>query len=522
MGNKMLTSKLKWLQICLLATSFCIAQVASANVVGAVIFKTGDVSITHADNFVAQAEKNAALNSGDTLETREGRLQFSLIDGGKVSLQPNSIFKINKYEFSGKEDGSEFAFTELIKGGLRTISGLIGHKHRERYQLKTTVATVGIRGTEFTVNFNNNQFLMTTNHGSVDVCGAGGNCLNAATGQSIAVDGLGGAPKYSSKAATASAASPKSANAETKSDSNSDSSATASTDSSSTASSTTTSSNSTAATIVASTNSRASSNLGSGSSSGPVALVTGSVNSTGIPSVVAAGLPVSGTIVSLAAESCGCVTSEVFDANLTIDVAGQLSVATNSKGPNRDIQPLNFTSFNTDGIVSWGQAQGGTYVGNGSTNFTMAMYDYIAGATPDNKSLAKATGTYNVFGSTAPFLINGGTFSSAGVANAVSGYFTFNFNSGGSYGYNLSIPTNIVGVSDTFNLKSSNTVTSSDVRGLNASNPSFSNNSNICSASSTCSGSIQGSFLGAAGQRIGLQYNISAAAGNIYGGAVLK
>ncbi len=66
---------------------------------------------------------------------------------GKVSLQPETIYKINQYSFSGEEDGSEYALTELmIKGGLRTISGLIGHKNRERYQPTTPAATIGIRG----------------------------------------------------------------------------------------------------------------------------------------------------------------------------------------------------------------------------------------------------------------------------------------------------------------------------------------------------------------------------------------
>lgn len=88
---------------------------------------------------------------------------------------------------------------------MRTITGLIGHKSRERYQLKTAVATIGIRGTEFTVNFNNSQLLMTTNHSSVDVCNTGGS-LNAVTGQSIVVAGVGAAPKPSSKVAKAAAA----------------------------------------------------------------------------------------------------------------------------------------------------------------------------------------------------------------------------------------------------------------------------------------------------------------------------
>ena len=178
---------------------------AFAKAVGTVTFTTGEATINRADNTSIKATKNAELNAGDAIETKNGRLQLSLIDGGKVSLQPNTVYKINKYEFSGKEDGSEFAFTELLKGGMRTVSGLIGHKNRERYQLKTAVATIGIRGTEFTVNFNNNQLLMTTNQGSVDVCNAGG-CLNALAGQSIAVAGIGAAPKPSSKPAKAAAA----------------------------------------------------------------------------------------------------------------------------------------------------------------------------------------------------------------------------------------------------------------------------------------------------------------------------
>jgi FecR protein len=186
-----------------------VSQFAFAGQAGTVTFKTGDVTITRADKTVIKAEKNVALNAGDTIETRDGRLQLSLIDGGKVSLQPNTIYKINKYEFSGKEDGTEYGFTELIKGGLRTISGLIGHKNRDRYQLKTAVATIGIRGTEFTVNFNDNNLLMTTNHGSVDVCNQGG-CLNAVTGQSIEVAGVGSAPKPSGKKAKAAAAPPES------------------------------------------------------------------------------------------------------------------------------------------------------------------------------------------------------------------------------------------------------------------------------------------------------------------------
>lgn len=174
---------------------------------GTVIFKSGDAIIIHADKTTSSITKNTAINAGDTIDTRNGRVQLSLMDGGKVSLQPNTIYKINRYEFSGQEDGSEYAFTELVKGGLRTITGVIGHKNRDRYQLKTPVATIGIRGTEFSVVYNNTKLLMTTNHGSVDVCNAGG-CLNAITGQTITTLDTNSAPQYTHEVAKVTSAPP--------------------------------------------------------------------------------------------------------------------------------------------------------------------------------------------------------------------------------------------------------------------------------------------------------------------------
>ena len=138
------------------------AQLAFAVPAGSVTFKSGDATITHADNTVVPAEKSASLNEGDTIETKNGRVQLAFINGGKVSLQPNTIYKINKFTFSGKEDGTEYNFTELVKGGLRTISGLIGHKNRSHYQVKTVVATIGIRGTEYTAFFDSTLTMTPT------------------------------------------------------------------------------------------------------------------------------------------------------------------------------------------------------------------------------------------------------------------------------------------------------------------------------------------------------------------------
>ena len=63
-----------------------LSQLAMAKAVGTVTFSAGDVTIAHADKTVTNATKNAELIVGDAIETKEGRVQISMIDGGKISL----------------------------------------------------------------------------------------------------------------------------------------------------------------------------------------------------------------------------------------------------------------------------------------------------------------------------------------------------------------------------------------------------------------------------------------------------
>ena len=98
-----------------------------------------------------ELQKGSPIEVGDTVLSETARLQLRFTDGGFVSLAPHSEFRVNAYSYSGKSDGTERIAMELIKGGLRTVSGLIGKVIQSAYELKTNVATIGIRGTEYTV-----------------------------------------------------------------------------------------------------------------------------------------------------------------------------------------------------------------------------------------------------------------------------------------------------------------------------------------------------------------------------------
>ena len=76
-------------------------------------------------------------------------MQVRFADGGFMALQPNTKFAIENYAFNGQEDGSERAIFKLFRGGVRAISGMIGHVNEDNYQVSTPFATIGIRGTAY-------------------------------------------------------------------------------------------------------------------------------------------------------------------------------------------------------------------------------------------------------------------------------------------------------------------------------------------------------------------------------------
>ena len=74
-------------------------------------------------------------------------LQF--VDGAKVTVRPNSAMVIEDYAYNGTDQ--DVATLSLISGGLRVITGAMAKSNPENYKVRTPVALMGVRGTEFAV-----------------------------------------------------------------------------------------------------------------------------------------------------------------------------------------------------------------------------------------------------------------------------------------------------------------------------------------------------------------------------------
>lgn len=111
-----------------------------------VVYAHGDVRVVDAAGGAQPVQRGMAVQAGQTLVTGQGRLQMRMADGGFIALQPDTQFRIDEYNYAGAEDGSERSFFNLVKGGIRFITGAIGHRNKENFRIKTAVATIGIRG----------------------------------------------------------------------------------------------------------------------------------------------------------------------------------------------------------------------------------------------------------------------------------------------------------------------------------------------------------------------------------------
>jgi hypothetical protein len=116
---------------------------------GDIILAQGAAFIRDSAGIERAARVGLPVDSGETLLTRDGRMQMKFSDGALLSLQPETQFMITDYRFRAGSTGDESAVFNLIKGGFRTITGLLARQKAAVYQVITPTATIGIRGTEY-------------------------------------------------------------------------------------------------------------------------------------------------------------------------------------------------------------------------------------------------------------------------------------------------------------------------------------------------------------------------------------
>ena len=109
---------------------------------------SGTLSVQRPDGAILVLGEKSEVRAGDLLTTqRDSYAQINFTDGSSVTMRPFSQMKIDAFNYVQDKPQEDNAFFRLLKGGLRTVTGLVGKRgNQDAYRIGTATATIGIRG----------------------------------------------------------------------------------------------------------------------------------------------------------------------------------------------------------------------------------------------------------------------------------------------------------------------------------------------------------------------------------------
>ena len=119
-----------------------------AQIVGTIVALTGSATQT-VDGQTLTIELDGPVYKGAVLVTdADSHLEVRFTDNTMLSQGQNSEISIDNYVFDADPNTASSILLNLTEGTLRTITGKIAEENPESFEIKSPLATLGIRGTD--------------------------------------------------------------------------------------------------------------------------------------------------------------------------------------------------------------------------------------------------------------------------------------------------------------------------------------------------------------------------------------
>lgn len=143
--------------IVLITLFFSIESFAS---IGTITALKGSATIDR-NQLITPVKIGSAIDTTDIIKTGDKTLlQIIFSDKTAVTLGANTQFSVQSYKF-GTAENSKAEFS-LSKGFFKSVSGKIGKLAPQRFKIKTPTATIGIRGTTYSIQANQDKTTLKT------------------------------------------------------------------------------------------------------------------------------------------------------------------------------------------------------------------------------------------------------------------------------------------------------------------------------------------------------------------------
>jgi hypothetical protein len=136
----------KTLSILLALTALAFTQLADASAVATSV--AGTVRVQSGQAAPRILRQGDEVVQGDTISTGPNSSVVLKFDDGQVTaLTGNSRMQVTAYEYNPQAHTGNMLLS-LFVGGMRAITGLIGHAQPDKVKYRVATATIGIRGSE--------------------------------------------------------------------------------------------------------------------------------------------------------------------------------------------------------------------------------------------------------------------------------------------------------------------------------------------------------------------------------------
>ncbi len=147
-----------WMELCFGFSILVSAGVGHAN--GVIQSVTGEVKAAVGSATPASVTKDQRVIPGTVITTGPGAQTIIRFDDGHtVVLAENTEFRVNAYSFDKDKPQSDNIAVQILKGALRSVSGLISSRSQRAFALLAPQATIGVRGTDFMIALVNPAYL---------------------------------------------------------------------------------------------------------------------------------------------------------------------------------------------------------------------------------------------------------------------------------------------------------------------------------------------------------------------------
>ena len=138
---------MKILLLCLIVTLFSKSVYAG---IGEVILQEGNSKVQRKAGGEVDSKKQLEILSYDTVKTGQGKTAIQFVDDTRVDVTAHSKLLIDEFVYGPSNKTGKLSI-KATAGTVRYASGQIAKNSQQNVKIETPTATIGVRGTDFTM-----------------------------------------------------------------------------------------------------------------------------------------------------------------------------------------------------------------------------------------------------------------------------------------------------------------------------------------------------------------------------------